>query len=211
MVTITEPVTMLTDYLITIFCTVFVILILGQTSNPAAYSLAGTLLVTGLGAFLGGSSHGFKENLSETTDARLWKSSTLTIGLGATLFFVSAVLSSLANQFLIYLLIVIAVIEFLGYAYWMSSHDDFYYVIVNYAALMVIVLILKLISWLVYDEPSSLWLIGGVLVTFIASAFQALKIGIHPKYFNHNDVFHIIQLAGLFLVYQAALVITMID
>ena len=44
-------------------------------------------------------------------------------------------------------------------------------------------------------------LVGGVLVSLVAGIIQARRIGVH-RYFNHNDVYHVIQVIALFLVYR---------
>ena len=45
------------------------------------------------------------------------------------------------------------------------------------------------------------WLVGGVLVSLVAGVVQARRLGVH-RHFNHNDVYHVIQVIALFLFYR---------
>jgi hypothetical protein len=44
-------------------------------------------------------------------------------------------------------------------------------------------------------------LTGGVLVSLVAGLVQARRVGLH-RHFNHNDLFHVIQMVGLYLYYR---------
>jgi hypothetical protein len=44
----------------------------------------------------------------------------------------------------------------------------------------------------------------GLALTFVAAFVQAKRIGIHPIYFNHNALYHVVQAAALALIYLGA-------
>jgi cation transport ATPase len=44
----------------------------------------------------------------------------------------------------------------------------------------------------------------GICVMLVAAAVQQARIGIHPRYFNHNAVYHVLQAIGQFMVFIAA-------
>jgi hypothetical protein len=46
--------------------------------------------------------------------------------------------------------------------------------------------------------------IAGVALTFVAAAVQHGRIGLHPRYFNHNALYHLIQAFALLLIFLAA-------
>jgi predicted Co/Zn/Cd cation transporter (cation efflux family) len=46
--------------------------------------------------------------------------------------------------------------------------------------------------------------IWGLVLSFIAAAIQQIGIGLHPLYFNHNALYHLIQAIGLFLLFWTA-------
>nr|AGO87774.1 hypothetical protein [uncultured bacterium L413009-K18] len=44
----------------------------------------------------------------------------------------------------------------------------------------------------------------GLLVCLAGTVVQVMKISVHEK-FNHNDLFHAIQMLGMFLMYRGGL------
>jgi hypothetical protein len=46
--------------------------------------------------------------------------------------------------------------------------------------------------------------VTGLALTFVAAAVQQLRIAIHPVYFNHNALYHVIQAGALLLIFVAA-------
>ena len=44
----------------------------------------------------------------------------------------------------------------------------------------------------------------GVLLTFAAAWVQQRNIALHPRYFDHNALYHVIQFIALFLLYRSA-------
>ncbi len=50
------------------------------------------------------------------------------------------------------------------------------------------------------------WLKWGAMVSAVGLALMALKVSVHEN-LNHNDVYHVIQMLGLFFFYRAALLL----
>ena len=94
-----------------------------------------------------------------------------------------------------------AAIKLVVYVAWMTAHQDFRYVIYDYAPSMAGVLLLQ--GWVAYRwrEKGAGWIIGGILVSFIAAHVQQSDINIH-EHFNHNDLYHLIQIGAMWLLYQ---------
>jgi hypothetical protein len=44
---------------------------------------------------------------------------------------------------------------------------------------------------------------SGVLITFVGAAVQRLGIALHPTYFNHNALYHVLQAVALVLLLAA--------
>jgi hypothetical protein len=44
---------------------------------------------------------------------------------------------------------------------------------------------------------------SGIALTFVAAAVQQLRIAIHPVFFNHNALYHLVQAIALALVFVA--------
>ncbi|MEK6555771.1 MAG: hypothetical protein AABZ31_11050, partial [Bdellovibrionota bacterium] len=60
------------------------------------------------------------------------------------------------------------------------------------------------VKWLKKKDARYALGLLGLLLTLIAAGVQALKIGIHPEYFNHNALYHVIQAVGLYLIFKFA-------
>lgn len=45
---------------------------------------------------------------------------------------------------------------------------------------------------------------AGLLLTFAAAYIQHAKVALHPSYFDHNATYHLVQAAGLLLIFLAA-------
>lgn len=48
------------------------------------------------------------------------------------------------------------------------------------------------------------WGIIGVLLTFVAAGVQVGQVALHPQWFNHNALYHLIQVIALFAIARAA-------
>ena len=90
---------------------------------------------------------------------------------------------------------------FAVYAWWMLSHSDFVYVIYHYVPAMLGVAILQGWDWVRRRAASAPWMVSGVVVTLLGAIVQQSGFSIH-RHFNHNDLYHVIQIAGLLLLYR---------
>ena len=54
--------------------------------------------------------------------------------------------------------------------------------------------------------PGASWLIAGVAVSLVAGVVQARKLALHRQ-FNHNDLFHLIQMVALYMFYRGGAVL----
>jgi hypothetical protein len=97
-------------------------------------------------------------------------------------------------------LVGLAVAKFVLYAAWMVQHDAFVYAILDYAPALLYVLVLQLWAWSRH-ERSGPWIVAGVMVSFAAAAVQQSGFALH-QHFNHNDLYHVIQMAGVYLLYR---------
>jgi len=99
-----------------------------------------------------------------------------------------------------------AALQFLLYAVWMLNHNDFKYVIYDYAPAMIAVLVLHIYAFLGERDPGSPWIVAGVVISFFAAGVQQSGFSLH-EHFNYNDIYHIIQMGGLYLFYRGAMLL----
>ena len=62
-------------------------------------------------------------------------------------------------------------------------------------------------GWLGKGDIGAAWVLSGLLVTLFGASFTVTKIGFH-QHFNHNDIFHIIQIVGMYLIYRGTMLLS---
>lgn len=202
---ITEPMTMITDYLLAVWTLILAGKLYRGFRRHGQRSVAfwgAALLFTSLASLAGGSYHGFQRHLSGLQLLMLWKVAVYSIGL-ASLCFLSGSALAFASGLWRKVLLLAAGAQFLVYAVWMAAHNDFLYVIFDYAPALVAVLILALLSLQGSNQKAAQWLIGGIAGSFAAAGAQQSGFALH-QHFNHNDLYHILQMGAVYLLYRGA-------
>lgn len=200
-----EPMTVLTDYLLAAL-SVYWARRLARSGKTGLAAAGGNwtwaLAASAAAAFLGGSYHGFP-TLPQPLPWLLWKAAQAAIGLAAYFAVRATALGRLppgarraalrlgAAQLAIYLL-------------WIARHDDFLYSIIDYGAAFVFALAAHLPAALRRADPAARAIVGGIVVCFAGAAGQAAGLAPHP-HFNHNDLYHVVQMIGMWLIYRGAL------
>lgn len=205
---ITEPTTMLTDYLVAALSFYFwrqLRLDSTQRQVVAARWWSRAFLATAVGALAGGTSHGFATHLGETGWLVFWKLTIYSLA-GASLALLLAALHASFGGRALRVLTGVAWIKFGVYCLFMLRENDFDYVIYDYGSSMAIVLLLQLAAWYRHHSRAAPWIFFGILVSAIASQIQMRELGFH-RHFNHNDLFHIVQMVSLGLFYRGGLLL----
>ena len=139
-----------------------------------------------MAAFLGGTWHGFWQG-------DLWKATTLSVGV-ASFGMVAGSARAVTAGKIQTALIVFAAAKLGAYAAWMLYHDDFIWVVADTASALLIVGALHL--WRFNG-----WMLAGVAVSVLAGLAQASGLRLH-EHFNHNDLYHVIQIAAMLAFYK---------
>ena len=158
-----------------------------------------------LGALLGAISHGIGPHLDAGIKDILWRLTTISIGL-ASFFLLMAAFHHVFEFSTVELLRWIAVIFLVIYLIMIWRDPRFINVIRFYAPTMVFVLLVMVYSYFASSAEGTGWLIAGILVSFLAAGVQMSGFSLH-KHFNYNDIYHVIQMAGMYLLYRGALVL----
>jgi hypothetical protein len=179
---ITEPATLVTDYL------------LGLLSIWLAFKVVRVSPLWALGfvalalaAFLGGTWHGLVPS-----DA-LWKATVVAAGVASFGMLAGSILAASTGTARV-LLLALAAIKLLAYLAWILGHGEFIWVIVDTGVALAIIAALYL--WRFNG-----WMLAGVAVSALAGAVQASGFALH-RHFNHNDLYHVIQIAALLFFYR---------
>lgn len=247
---ITEPATMITDYILAAEGALFAVWLwdgaqgAAEAAQQAPQAAAATSLISpatlpfprytpfpadlaaplwalafaGLaaGAIVGGTVHGFTAHLSPRARDWLWKTSLAVIG-GSGAAMAGAVVVAAGGGSLGGWLIAALVVKLALYLAWIARHDEFRWAVYDYSASMA--LIVALAAWAIVQAKSggaavsgpaagglaagAPWIIAGVLLSALGSVVQRKGIGLH-RHFNHNDVYHVIQMVALYLLFRGA-------
>jgi hypothetical protein len=203
-----EPTTMATDYVLVVLCGFFAWRLwrVGKGAAQASVcSWAAGFACLGLASLGGGTFHGFSMLLSQAVLQELWKLTVYAIGL-ASFFLLTGTLSACIVPSVRRFVMLIPYVQLIVYVLWMATHDDFRYVIYDYAFTYLSISALQLHAGVTRSAMSAPWLVGGVLVSFLAAAIQVNEIALY-HHFNHNDLYHVIQMGGMYLFYRGALVL----
>jgi hypothetical protein len=155
---------------------------------------------TAIGSVAGGTYHGFVTAFPAPVAAVTWKVATIAVGLAACLLLSAVLISSVSGAVRRSLLVVVW-LQFVAYVVWMLGHDDFLYVIIEYGAAMLVVLLWQLFNPIARQSPARNWIAGGVCATLVAAAIQQSGFDVH-RHFNHNDLQHIVQMLAVWLLYR---------
>ncbi len=195
---LSEPVTTLTDYLITVFC-LFFYFKLNKDQSETIKNWRLFFLLFGISTFLGGSVHGFfsvREGLGFNI---VWLTSQV-ISIVSTWYAQRATLSSI-------------LVNSSNKHYWRISYNlqlivfiisvfifhSFMVVIVNTAVGLIPVMMLHFKNS--KTDKTNAWVGYGIAVSFLTALVNATKVAIDPVYFNHKDIAHLFIILTLSIMY----------
>ena len=203
---ITEPITMLTDYAIGLEALIFAISLfwLGQIHQQRSQQWWGVAFVfVAMAAITGGTYHGFLHNFSRSVILMLWRGINYALSLASFWMLAATVVSTLPRRWQRWWLTV-AGLKTLAYLLLVGTPDSFAYAIADYVSAMVVVLLLLVRSLhRGHALQATRWLLSGILVSGVAVAVQGVRLSL-AEYFNHNDLYHIVQMVALYLFYRGA-------
>jgi hypothetical protein len=195
--------TLVTDWVLAGVAALLARRLFAEARHRASLSLAawgGAFGASSLGALLGGAYHGFAPQLAESSQTVLWKATVFSVGFMSFFLLAAVVLAQLPSRFRRWLVVALGV-KLVVYLAWMASHDEFKYVIWDYGSAMVAALAVQAAR---LRDAGPRWIAGGILVSFAAAGVQLSGFALH-RHFNHNDLYHVIQMAGLWMLYRGAM------
>ncbi len=200
----TEADVTLTDYALALEGVLFLLLLHRGQARPGSLRFWFALFFASMSAasLCGGTVHGFFLDEQSLGCAILWPMTLLAVGvttlstwaIGANLLIRERVarwvLVAAGVQFALYGVVVL----FLTQEFWVVVVD-------NLPAALFLLVVLGL-AYRREKHGSLLLAAGGPALTLIAMLLQQLRVGIHPVYFNHNALYHVLQAIALFLFFQ---------
>jgi len=205
---ITEPMTVATNVMIAVFAFALT-LRLGYYASAeglkAAGAIAGALMGTAFASVLGAVAHGVDPLVDRELRQRMWRASLHAM----TLIGVGSIMS--VAFFAARGPVRVAILAFVGLKFLWSNvaiarRPEFRVAAADYGGALAIVLVGAVYAAIRWSEPGAPWLIAAIVVTLVATVAQARRVGFH-RHFNHNDLFHVIQLVALYLFYRGGLLL----
>ena len=197
-----EPAVVLTDYLLAVECAAFAV-VLARRSVDGAW--VAVFAATSVASVLGGTVHGFFPGPDDTAGGLLWAMTLLCVGVTAAALGRAAVgvgwgidRARRMNTWL-----GVAVGAYAAVVLFVSR--EFVVAIAAYlpAALFLMFVFARNRS---RGRPAGAApAILGVLIALGGAAAQRAGIGLHPDYFDHNALYHVVQAVALYLLFRAAL------
>lgn len=206
----TEPDVTLTDYALAVECAVFCLLAARWSLAPQAAAAAALrrwwivfFASIGVASLIGGTVHGFFLAPGPVNQL-LWRATLLCLGvtsLASWIIGARARLSPTAQA----LVQTLAIAALVAYAIIVVFVDDrFVVAIAMYVPATVFLLAIMISLYARSRSRPAALAISGLVLTFVAAGIQQLRIAIHPVYFNHNALYHVVQGVALWLIYLGA-------
>jgi hypothetical protein len=202
---IAEPDVALTDYALAVESFLFSAWIHGiRASSSLRFWFVVLFGSIGMAAFVGGTVHGFLTDPQTRASSICWMITMIVLGISALSEYGIAArillaprpgnvaISAAVLTFALYVAIVVA---------WNAT---FRIAVIDYIGGLIF-LVIAFVRLYVRDRsrPAFVGLVG-LLLTVGASITQQTHISIHPRYFNHNALYHLLEGIALFLIYCAA-------
>lgn len=201
-----EPAVTLTDYALAIESAVFVFALARPEVRDRTVRFWFVVFFASIAvaSALGGTVHGFFRYEWSPGRPILWRASLLSILVTSLAAWnISAILelneqgATLVRRLAIAQLVIFSLVILL-------VTSKFYVAIGAYLPSTLILLFALASTYRRRPEPGIRWGIAGLALTLVAAAVQQLRIGLHPVYFNHNALYHVIQGAALGMIFVAA-------
>jgi hypothetical protein len=100
-------------------------------------------------------------------------------------------------------LIAAAAIKLAGYLYWTTVRPEFSSAVYDYVPNMLAVMVMGIMLKRRRRDPAGSWLTAGVAVSFLAAGVQLGGLTL-AEHFNHNDLYHVVQMLALVMFYRGA-------
>ena len=210
--TIAEPATLATDYLLAVF-TAWLARRLALASRVAEWNgyieRAGAqqwwsvaFLATAVAGAAGGTVHGFQQVMAKPLANLLWLATLESLVVAAFAVVSAAIVLLGFRRTATFAATFAAAVAFGSYGLWVVKHPVFLAAIAAYGAAFAVLLAVRLRARPI--DRAGRFLIAGIVVSVVAAAVQQSGWSLHPN-FNHNDLYHVVQAVGVWLLYRGAM------
>lgn len=204
-IVLTEPITTLTDYAIALVAFILASRLGRMSWRTRQYSIglwAIAFACVAFAAAFGGTCHGFIQVLSATWLIALWQGMIYLLSLASFTLLIGSVLGSVPSKQQRWLLFAV-IIKTLLAGLVLIQRPLFEFAVLDYGTSLILLLMLQLRSLLIQPTPSAPGFIAGILVSGMALGILLSGLSL-PPLLVANDLYHLVQIIGLGLLYQGA-------
>lgn len=200
-----EPMTVLTDVLLAAAAAWAGSRILGVSETPVHRYFALSFFLIALGTLSGATIHAVRHTALVRWVPLLWRITGIAVGTSVAAMLAGTFYHLLPADYADILRWTVLGLSTL-YAAWIWRDYRFRNVIVFYSIAMAFVLGAMGLSYVTTGSPGARLIAVAILISFAAAAVQRSGIKL-ARHFNHNDIYHLIQLIGLYFFYKGALLL----
>ncbi len=205
-VAIAEPDVALTDFGLALLAAILAVALVrgGGGSTVVRRRFVAFFAAVAVASLAGGLDHGFFRQPPGAAHDVLWATALIAIGASALALTGAAAeigFSGRATR----AVSAIAALAFAAYALAvLLGARQYLYALLAYLPATALMLGVLGVAWRRERDPRLAAAIAGLLLTFVAAAIQRAEIALHPRWFNHNTLYHVVQALALGLFFVGA-------
>jgi len=205
-VTLIEPDVALTDFGLAAECALFAgwLVWRGLTGNPLRRWFVVLFAALGLGALLGGITHGFLPDAGSDAARAVWSATLMAIGVAALASWAVGAYMLFAGSTARWVLAAAALMLMLNVAVVLYVSQSFQVAIAFYAPAIIFALVAFVLAYRSSGNAVLLFAIAGIVLSLIAAVIQQSHTGIVALGLSHNALYHLVQAVGLLLIFLTA-------
>ena len=206
---ITEPMTVLTNLVLALFALALTARLgyaAAAEGKVATFALAGAFMATAISALFGAVAHGVDPRTDADARKRVWRLALYATGLIGAAIVASVAFFAAPPGAVRTGVLIVAGLKLLALWVAVTLRPEFRVAAADNAGALAVLLAGAIYVWVRFDSSAAPWLLAGVFVSVVAGVIQARRIGIH-RHFNHNDLFHVVQLVALYLFFRGGVLL----
>jgi hypothetical protein len=203
--TLHEPATVLTDLFLGALTAVFAAKLFRRATaagSPAVRLWGAAFVASAAAAFLGGFFHGFAPEMGQRVADALWRATLYTGGV-ASFFLMAATVTAALRGMIRRVWIVGLAAKAAAYAALVTQDPDFRWLVFDYGSSMLGVAAFQILRMRAGAAPGAGWILAGIASSAVAALVQQTGVSLH-EHFNHNDLYHVLQMGATALLYRGA-------
>lgn len=203
-----EPMTFATDFIlgaVSLYCGIRISQLYWEKFCAFHFHLGWTFYMLSLAAFLDAIFHGFGPHFPESLRDFIWKAVLMSAGL-AGIFLLLGSLSVVVAGNTYNLLRWIPVLGFFVFAFIVLGSGDILWVARFCGPVILFVLGMMIHLSVATGDGGARTFVLGIAISLVGAVAWQAQLSPHP-HFSHNDLYHLIQTVGIWVMYRGGLAI----